>query len=200
MASALRRSAPAVEQPVLRVVIDSDADLLCRIGERDLLAFEVLYRRYGRAVYALALRRLRDGGFAEDATQEVFAAVWRSAGTYARERGDGARWLFAVARNAVIDHARARSRIRDASLAEAPEPVSDEPGPDLAAQDGWVSFCVHAAVAELPERQRVPLELGYWGGRSQDEIAQLLGVPLGTVKTRTRAGLARLAARLEGIV
>ena len=70
---------------------------------------------------------------------------------------------------------------------------------ELPAEDGWLAFRVHAAVAELPEQERVPLELAYWGGRSQSEIAELLGLPLGTVKTRTRSALARLAVRLEGL-
>jgi RNA polymerase sigma-70 factor (ECF subfamily) len=182
----------------LRVVSESDADLLERIAEHDLGAFELLYQRYARAVYAIAVRRLRDKGHAEDATQEVFAAVWRFAGTYAPERGAAARWLFTIARNTVIDQGRMTRRLRDASQEEAPEPVSGEPGPDLVVEDAWTSFCVHAAVSELPERERVPLELAYWGGQSQAEIAHQLGVPLGTVKTRTRTGLARLAARLEG--
>jgi RNA polymerase sigma-70 factor (ECF subfamily) len=200
MTSASEPSAAAVERPLLRVVSDSDADLLGRIGERDLAAFELLYGRYVRAVYAMAMRRLRDGGHAEDATQEVFASVWRSAATYTPERGGAARWLFTVARNTVIDHARVTSRVRSAAQEEAPELASGDPGPEDAAEEGWISFRVHAAVAELPEHERVPLELAYWGGRSQSEIADLLGVPLGTVKTRTRSGLAHLAARLEGIV
>jgi RNA polymerase sigma-70 factor (ECF subfamily) len=190
-------AAPVVERHILPVA-DSDADLLCRIAERELWAFEMLYRRYVRAVYAMALRRLRDGRHAEDATQEVFAAVWRSAATYAPERGGGAGWLFTVARNEVIDYARTMNRVRDVSEAEIPEHASGEPPPDLAAEEDWVSYCVQSAVAELPDRERVPLALAYWGGRSQSEIARLLGVPLGTVKTRTRSGLARLAAGLEG--
>jgi RNA polymerase sigma-70 factor (ECF subfamily) len=177
---------------------DSDAELLCRIAERELWAFELLYRRYVRAVYAMALRRLRDGGHAEDATQEVFAAVWRSAATYTPERGGGARWLFTIARNEVIDYARAMRRVRDAPEEQVPERASGEPQPDLAVEGDWVSLCVHAAVAELPDRERVPVALAYWGGRSQSEIARLLGLPLGTVKTRTRSALARLAAGLEG--
>jgi len=200
MTMASERPAPAFQRGILRVISDSDAELLCRIAEHDLSAFELLYRRYARAVYAIAIRRLRDRGHAEDATQEVFTAVWRFAGTYAPERGAAARWLFTVARNTVTDHGRGTRRLRDALQEEAPEPVSSEPGPDLAAEEAWISFCVHAAVAELPERERVPLELAYWGGRSQTEIAHQLGVPLGTVKTRTRSGLARLAARLEGVL
>jgi len=75
--------------------------------------------------------------------------------------------------------------------------AAHEPGPESAAEAGWLAFRVQAAVAELPERERLPLELAYWGGRSQSEIAQLLDLPLGTVKTRTRSALARLAVQLE---
>jgi RNA polymerase sigma-70 factor (ECF subfamily) len=177
---------------------DSDAELLCRVADRELWAFDLLYRRYVRAVYAMALRSLRDGGHAEDATQEVFAAVWRSAATYAPDRGGGARWLFAVARNEVIDYARRMRRARDAPQEQVPERASEEPPPDLAVEEDWVSLRVQSAVAELPDRERVPVALAYWGGRSQSEIARLLGVPLGTVKTRTRSGLARLAVGLQG--
>ncbi|HEY1369340.1 MAG TPA: sigma factor [Gaiellaceae bacterium] len=156
---------------------ESDDELLRQIAERDLRAFEILYRRYARPVYGLALRRLRDRDGAEDATRRAFAAIWRSADSYVPERGGGARWLFTVARNTIVDHG--------------------EPGPKAAAEDGWPAFRVHAAVAELPEQERVPLELVYWEGRSPSEIAEQLGLPLGTVKTCTRSALARLAVRLD---
>jgi DNA-directed RNA polymerase specialized sigma24 family protein len=97
--------------------------------------------------------------------------------TYVDERGDSARWLFTVAQNAIVDHA-------------SPEPVAD---------DGWPAFRVHAAVADLPGREGVPLELADREGRGRSEIAELLGLPLGTVETRTRSALARLAVRLEGL-
>jgi RNA polymerase sigma-70 factor (ECF subfamily) len=181
----------------LHVVADADGLLLSRVAARDLDAFEALYRRYARPVYGLALRRLRDRGRAEDATQEAFAAVWRSAASYAPERGRGARWLFAVARNAIVDHARKAGRTQLLAAAELPEAAASDPGPETVAEQGWLAFRVHAAVAELPERERLPLELAYWGGRSQSEIADLLDLPLGTVKTRTRSALARLAMRLE---
>jgi len=186
------------DRPAFEVIADSDADLLCRVGERDLQAFEALYRRYARPMYGLALRRLRDPGGAEDAVQEVFTAVWRSAATYRPERGAAAPWLFRVAHNTVIDTNRARGRHRGDPVGDAPEVPAADAGPDETAEQAWLSFCVHAAVAELPERERIPLELAYWQGRSQSEIARELDLPLGTVKTRTRTGLARLAARLEG--
>jgi RNA polymerase sigma-70 factor, ECF subfamily len=97
-------------------VSPTDEELLERVGRRDRGAFEVLYRRYSRSVLGLALRRLGDRGRAEDALQETFAAIWRAAGTYKRERGAAAPWLFAVARNSISDRGRAR-RARRAELA-----------------------------------------------------------------------------------
>ena len=197
--------APAADEPEddvrpdRHLVADSHAELLRRIAEGDREAFETLYRRYARPVYGLALHRLRDHERAEEATQRAFAAIWRSAAIYVPERGGGLRWLFTVARNAIVDHARRASRTQRVASAELPEVVSHEAGPESVAEEGWLAFCVHAAVAELPEQERVPLELAYWGGRSQSEIAELLGLPLGTVQTRTRSALARLAVRLEGL-
>src|SRR5919197_3939158 len=87
----------------------SDEELLTRTASGDREAFELLYRRYARAVLGLALRRLRDHGRAEDAVQETFASIWRSAGSYRPERGPGAPWVYGVARNAIVDRSRARS-------------------------------------------------------------------------------------------
>jgi RNA polymerase sigma-70 factor (ECF subfamily) len=171
----------------------ADEELLERVGNGDRGAFEVLYRRYSRAVLGLALRRLGDRGRAEDAVQETFASVWRSARTYRPDRGRGAPWLYAVARNAISDRGRARY--------EPPAEPQDEPaveaGPDERAEQGWVSWRVHRALEGLPERERKLIELAYWSGLSQSEIAERLDIPLGTVKTRTRSALSRLADALE---
>jgi RNA polymerase sigma-70 factor, ECF subfamily len=175
--------APAPDEPerelrsALPVVADSAGELLCRIAERDSTAFESLYRLYARPVYGLALRRLPDREAAEDATQRAFAAIWSSAATYAPERDDGARWLFTVALSTIVDR----------------------PHAEPAAEEEWPAFSVHAVVAELPEEERVPLELACWGGHSQSDVAVLLGLPLDTVKIRTRRALERLATRLEGL-
>jgi RNA polymerase sigma-70 factor (ECF subfamily) len=172
----------------------TDGDLLDRIAARDAGAFEVLYWRYARPVYGLALRMLGDRGRAEDAVQETFTSIWRSASRYRRERGPGAPWLYAIARNAIVDRARARRE----PLAEHPDEPSREPGPPERAEKAEVAWYVHRALGELPEHERSVLELAYWSGLSQSEIASFLDIPLGTVKTRTRSGLARLATELEG--
>ena len=171
----------------------SDGELLQRIAGGDREAFDVLYRRFVRPVFALALRRLGDRGRAEDATQETFTSIWRSAGSYRADRGPGAPWLYAVARNAIVDRARARSE----TPTEVPAEASSEPGPSDEAERSWLAWRVHRAMQELPEHERPLLELAYWSGLSQSEIADFLNIPLGTVKTRTRSALGRLADALE---
>jgi RNA polymerase sigma-70 factor (ECF subfamily) len=175
----------------------SDSELLARVGEHDREAFEILYGRYVRPVFSLALRRLGDRGHAEDAVQEAFAAIWRSASTYRPERGAAGGWLYTVARNAIVDRLRRNGPAADAEL---PELMSAEPGPEKQAEDSYVSWRVHRALEELQPREREVIELAYWSGMSQSEVAEYLGLPLGTVKTRTRSGLARLASVLEGEV
>jgi RNA polymerase sigma-70 factor (ECF subfamily) len=170
-------------------LVTSDGELIQRAATGDRSAFEDLYHRYARPVFGLALRRLGDRGRAEDAVQETFASIWRSASSYRPDRGPGAPWLYAVARNAIVDRARVRNEI--------PSEIPDEPGPDPGPGDrveqGWVAWRVHRALEELPEREREVLALAYWSGLSQSEVAEFLDIPLGTVKTRTRAALAKLS-------
>jgi RNA polymerase sigma-70 factor (ECF subfamily) len=172
----------------------SDGELLRRVGDGDGGAFETLYRRYARPVFGLALRRLGDRSRAEEAVQETFASIWRSARTYKPERGPGAPWLYAVARNAIVDEARTRLE----PVTEAPEEATKDPEPAERAEQTWLAWRVHRALEELPRQERTVLELAYWHGLSQSEIAARLRIPLGTVKTRTRSGLHRLADLLEG--
>ena len=185
--------AVAVLPPTIGPVA-SDGELIQRAADGDRSAFELLYQRYARPVFGLALRRLGDRGRAEDAVQETFASIWRSARTYRPERGPGAPWLYAVARNAIVDRGRARPE----PVAELPEEPSPDAGPADHAEQSWVAWRVHRALEELPEREREVIALAYWSGLSQSEVAEFLGIPLGTVKTRTRAALQRLAQILEG--
>ncbi len=184
-----RRMAAATMTPV-----DSDSTLIERVALGDRDAFDELYRRFARPVLGMALRQLGDRGRAEDATQETFAAVWRSARSFRADRGSGSAWLYAVARHAIVDRARQR---REPVAEAVPEEVATEAGPAELAEASWLTWRVHSALEQVPERERVVIELAYWSGLSQSEIASYLDVPLGTVKTRTRTALARLAGLLE---
>jgi RNA polymerase sigma-70 factor (ECF subfamily) len=171
----------------------TDGELIERIADGDRESFDELYRRYARPVLGLALRRLGDRGRAEDATQDVFTAVWRSAGSYDATRGTGAPWLFTIARNAIVDGLRRTPE----TPSDVPDAPAEEAGPPEQAEAAWTAFQVHRAVEGLPEHERPVIELAYWSGLSQSEIASFLNLPLGTVKTRTRSALARLADVLD---
>jgi RNA polymerase sigma-70 factor (ECF subfamily) len=189
----LPRTRVAATMPAVVANDLTDGELIRLTGDGDRGAFEVLYRRYSRPVFGLALRRLGDRGKAEDAVQETFTSIWRAARSYRPERGPGAPWLYAVARNAIIDRSRARSE----PPAEAPDEASPEAGPLERVEAGWTAWRVHRALEELSPNERSVIELAYWSGLSQSEVAEYLGIPLGTVKTRTRAALAHLADQLE---
>src|SRR5438094_10381819 len=155
MGLTLAYSAPAgvaADEPdeVAGAVAPTDGELIQRVAARDAGAFELLYRRFARPVFGLALRRLGDRMRAEDAVQETFAALWRSAGTYRPERGPGAPWLYAVARNAIVD----RSRNRSEPPAEVPDTASAEPGPAERAETSYVSWRVHRALEGLGGHER----------------------------------------------
>jgi RNA polymerase sigma-70 factor (ECF subfamily) len=192
-ATCLPRRSVAATMPAVAANDHTDGELISRAAEGDRGAFEILYRRYSRPVFGLALRRLGDRGRAEDAVQETFASIWRAARSYRPERGPGAPWLYAVARNAITDRGRARPE----PPVEVPEEQSPETGPPERAEAAWTAWRVHRALEELSTNERTVIELAYWSGLSQSEVAEYLGIPLGTVKTRTRAALARLADLLE---
>ena len=194
LAYALPPTAATATIHPMQALETTDGELLERVGAGDRVAFDALYKRYARSVLGLALRRLGDRGTAEDAVQETFASIWRSAGSYRSERGPGAPWLYAVARNAIAD----RGRRRPEATAEVPDTPDREPLPGDRAEAEWVSWRVHRALEELPQTERQVIELAYWSGLSQSEVAEFLDIPLGTVKTRTRNGLGRLAVALEG--
>jgi RNA polymerase sigma-70 factor, ECF subfamily len=173
----------------------TDEDLLERVArDRDQDAFGVLYQRYARAIYSLVVRILRDRHTGEDVAQEAFAAVWRAASSYHRGRGNAAGWMFAIARNAAIDAGRARVPLVVGEMPDRPDP---SPLPDDQAIRDMEAFRVHLAVDSLPEREREVIELAYFSGLAQSEIAERLELPLGTVKTRTRSALQRMAPMLR---
>jgi len=190
--SALPNPAATATIPRVAAATPSDGELLERVGRGDRDAFDTIYRRYARPMFGLALRRLGDRGRAEDAVQETFASVWRSARTYRPEVGPGAPWLYAIARHAIVDRARARTE----TPGEVPDTAAPDPGPPERAEADWLAWRVHAAIGQLAESERIVLELAYWSGLSQSEVAHFLNIPLGTVKTRTRSALRRLSELL----
>jgi RNA polymerase sigma factor (sigma-70 family) len=171
----------------------SDETLLAGLGSGDPDAAAAFVRRFQSRVYGLALTMLHDPGLAEDVAQETFVRAWRSAGTYDARRGRVPTWLLTIARNVALDRARLRSATPlepDAIVArlDAPEPQA---GLDLPDRER-----LRTALAALPDDQRRALVLAAYGGRTAREIAQLDGLPLGTVKTRIRAAMTKLRATL----
>ena len=164
-------------------------------GDRD--AFARFYDLHAALVHTFALRILRERGEAEEVVQDVFLQVWRQAETYSRERGTPEAWLITMARSRGIDKLRSRRR-RDEMVRPADNP---DRLPELAVQESAAGpaearATLGGALADLPAAQRSVLELAYFDGLTQSEIAARLGEPLGTVKTRMRSGLGRLRGAL----
>ncbi len=165
-----------------------DTSLLTRMGQRDENAMEDLFRRYGGAVYSVALRVLHDTGQAEDVLQEVFLQLWRNPAAFVQQRGSLGGWLVVVARNRAIDLLRRRKpsdSVEDVVLASSVD-VAEE------AERNTTMEKVRKVIADLPVEQQKALELAYFEGLSHTEIASRTGDPLGTVKTRIRQALISL--------
>ncbi len=175
----------------------AEEHLLAQVARADMTAFEGLYDRYGRSVFSLALTMLRDAEAAQEISQEVFLDIWRTANSFDPRRGSARAWILALAHHKAVDAVR-RQRLRTA------EPL-DENTPDhqdvaeLAAA-GLARGRVRGALEALSPEQRQAIGLAYYGGYTQREIAERLGVPLGTIKTRIRDGMLRLRSALRGQV
>jgi RNA polymerase sigma-70 factor, ECF subfamily len=175
--------------------VEDAGRLMERVRTRDADAFEILYDRYHRVVYGAALRVLSDPAAAEDVTQGVFLKIWSDPSLF-RDGNFGA-WIARVARNRAFDVARSRALHAEREFPESlgVDDVLEDTA--LARIDGQR---VREALASLPSEQRDPIELGFFGGATQEQIARQTGLPLGTVKTRMRAGLRKLRNALEGAV
>lgn len=168
-----------------------DAELVRRIARDDTDALRTLYERYGTIVFGMAYRMLGDRQSAEECTQDVFVAIWRTAQAYEAERGRVSSWLVTIARNRAVDLVRRRAARPVDPHAEIWQNDESPDVADLAAAADH-SRRVAAAMAELPAPQRDALALAYFAGLSHNEIADRLAVPLGTVKGRIRLALDRL--------
>jgi RNA polymerase sigma-70 factor (ECF subfamily) len=168
----------------------SDEALVALAARSEQSALAELYDRFGRPAYGLALRVLRDEALAEDAVQDAFLTIWRSAPRYVPERGKASAWILTLVHRRAVDVVRREQRRRADTLEQAPEPRSG--GAD---EEAWLRLQrerVQAALRQLPDQQREALELAYYGGFTQSELAERLGQPLGTIKSRMFLGLARL--------
>jgi RNA polymerase sigma factor (sigma-70 family) len=175
----------------------SDEALVALVARGDEDALAELYDRVGRIAYGLALRVLRDERHAEDAVQEAFLQVWRSAATFRAERAKASTWILTLVHRRAVDLVRREERRQADPLTDDSASVT---APEETDEAAWLRFereRVQVALKQLPDVQREALELAYYGGFSQSELADRLGVPLGTIKSRMFAGLARLRELLD---
>ena len=194
----IRARGVAVECSVMerarnRYLLLADEDLMSLAAGEDSKALAVLYDRHGRAAYSLAFRMMGERQAAEDLVQEAFLYVWRGARSYRAERGSVRTWMLTIVHNRGIDQLRSiSSRRRTQDKVEAAAPTSQ---PSEAFAETWRNSQrdqVRQALSHLPSEQLKVLELAYFSGYTQPEIAKLLGLPLGSVKGRTRLGLKKI--------
>jgi RNA polymerase sigma-70 factor (ECF subfamily) len=184
---------------------EEDAVLVAALAQDEVGALEQLYDRYSALVFSVALRVLHDHALAEDVTQEVFLRIWRQPASFDPERGRFISWISSVARNRALDEQRRMTRRRRAEdpdegpmLRLPAEGRGDDPATEAVHADERRR--VQEAMLELPEAQRIVIELAYFGGLTQTEIAERTGDPLGTIKTRVRLGMRKLREALTDLV
>jgi RNA polymerase sigma-70 factor (ECF subfamily) len=168
----------------------SDEALVALVARADEDALAELYDRFGRIAYGIALRIVRDPALAEDAVQDGFLAVWRSAGRFVAERAKASPWIHTLIHRRSVDLVRREQPRRAEPLDAAPVDSGED-----TEQEAWLRLRrarVQEALKRLPDKQREALELAYYGGFTQSELADRLGEPLGTIKSRMFSGLASL--------
>jgi RNA polymerase sigma-70 factor, ECF subfamily len=175
--------------------IPDDADLLTACAEGDEQALGSLYDRFGGVAYRLALRVVRDASLAEDVVQEAFLTAWRQADTFDRSRGKVSTWILTLVHRRAVDLVRRQARFNALpDQLEVMAPPAESTEDDVALREARRE--AQAALSTLSRAEREVLELAYWGGLTQSEIAAALGIPSGTVKSRTFTALARLREAL----
>ena len=189
--------------PVTLVPVQADRELVRRMAAGDEAALGELHDRFSTLLHSVVLRIVGDADDAEEVLEETFWQAWRQAGRYEEGRGGISTWLVMMARSRAVDHVRSRRRFREERWEQLPEPAeiggevdAGEPSPLESAQADEVRRVVAQAVAKLPPEQRQTVELAYFRGMSQTEIAEATGQPLGTVKTRARLALQKLREAL----
>jgi RNA polymerase sigma-70 factor (ECF subfamily) len=176
----------------------SEEALVALVARGDEIALAELYDRVGRTAFGLAFRVLRDDRLAEDAVQEAFLTIWRTAAGFSAERAKATTWILTLVHRRAVDLVRREERRRAEPLDDSEG--SQEPASPSAEDAAWLHFereRVQSALGQLPDTQREALELAYYGGFTQSELAERLGQPLGTIKSRMFAGLTRLRELLD---
>jgi len=175
-----------------------DDQLVDALARQDLGALETLYDRYGKVAFSLAYRIVGERGAAEDVVQDAFLSVWRQAKSYKRDRGSPKTWLMAIVHHRSIDKLRAHASAGSTvPIDDVHEELGEAPGVWQQVWSNMRGDSVRSALEKLPVEQKKSIELAYFSGYSQSEIAELMDVPLGTVKGRMRIGLQKLKAMLE---
>ncbi len=190
--SPVERRLPEPDQHARDARQAEEAALLIRVRDRDQRAVEDLYARYSGPLFSLAYQVTGSDRYAQDVVQEVFIAIWRDAARFDPTRGSASSWLFALARHKAIDLVRKEAAIRRRT---ADVDLSFEEASDDVDQDAWLNIRrerVLVALKQLPGAQRTAVELAFFSGLTHVEVAEHLGIPLGTAKTRIRTGLLRL--------
>ncbi len=181
----------------------ADEDLMPLLAEKNTEAFEVFYDRHGGAAYSLAYRIVGDRSGAEDVTQEAFLSIWRSGARFDRARGSVRAWTLGIVRNRAIDALRRLSGKAPKLTFDDEAALEQRPSEDYTDEKVFERDSarqVRGALVELPSEQSKVIELAYFGGFSHSEIAEMLGMPLGTVKGRMRLGVEKIRTRLaEGL-
>jgi RNA polymerase sigma-70 factor, ECF subfamily len=181
----------------------ADEELMPWIGRKDAEAFEVFYDRHGGAAYSLAYRILGERGAAEDCIQEAFISIWRSGGKFDPTRGSVRSWTLSIVRNRAIDVLRSKAGKAPKMTFDDDEILESRPAEELTEEEAMrheTATEVRGALSQLPDDQSKVIQLAYFGGFSQSEIAGMLNVPLGTVKGRMRLGLEKIRGELaEGL-
>jgi RNA polymerase sigma-70 factor (ECF subfamily) len=188
-----RAKMPSMASPLTHL---SDEAVVALVARREEQALAELYDRFGRVAFGLAFRILRDRALAEDAVQDAFLAAWRTAGRFNAERAKASTWLLTLVHRRAVDLVRREQRRRTEPLPDAPGAATEGGADDVA----WLRLereRVQNALRALPDAQREAIELAYYGGFTQSELADRLGQPLGTIKSRMFAGLSRLRELLS---
>ncbi|MBS1806773.1 MAG: sigma-70 family RNA polymerase sigma factor [Acidobacteria bacterium] len=179
-----------------------ESQLIRRLQARDQAAMNALYERYANVVYAVAIRIVGQTAEAEDVVVDCFWQVWQQAANYDTSRGQLRTWIVTIARSRALDRLRAMRRAPVVSVEDELLRVAEAKATDNPEQETWLSqqsAQIHRALATLPREQRQALALAYYRGLSQSEIAEQLGEPLGTIKTRIRLGMMKLREQLQSL-